>query len=261
MKKAYLILLCAALMLGGCGEPKKTGNAVISIDETQVKEGFAPIPQAEEIIAEDAMNVAGELQEDQGNVMVRLQAGKLSGSGVIYEADDSFVWIATAKHVLEQMEDVVKVTFEDGFETETKNVVRSPKLDLAFVKLERSALTEETKALGQEKTTFVDHGINYRCALASQKAYDAAKAGDQVIAMGSKSGVGEDAFAGTLLEDYVFVNDFDAYMMIADVNVTPGMSGGGLFDAHGNLLGIICGVSEDGQVAAAPFLALLAMER
>ena len=41
--------------------------------------------------------------------------------------------------------------------------------------------------------------------------------------------------------------------------MTPGMSGGGLFDAEGRLLGIICGVAEDGEVAVAPVTTILAM--
>ena len=94
----------------------------------------------------------------------------------------------------------------------------------------------------------------------SQEAYDRVQAGDLVLALGSKSGVGEEAYSGVLLQDYVFLQDFGVHMMVADVFVQPGMSGGGLFDAKGHLIGIICGISEDDEVAAAPLISLMALE-
>jgi hypothetical protein len=38
------------------------------------------------------------------------------------------------------------------------------------------------------------------------------------------------------------------------------MSGGGLVDAKGHLIGILCGVSDDDEVAVAPLLSLMALE-
>ena len=122
------------------------------------------------------------------------------------------------------------------------------------MEIPRDALLEENGADG-----VVDHGERIRRAKFSQEAYDGAANGDLVIALGSRTGVGEDAYAGCILQDYAYFVDFDAYMMLADVMVTPGMSGGGLFDAEGNLLGILCGISEDGEVAVAPMLGLLAI--
>lgn len=245
-------------ILAGCGGKQNVSaeSGATSTQERQVT--YAPIGEAEELLMDDPENPAGQLQDVQAKIMVRIIAGKLAGSGVIYDADSDFVWIATAAHVLEQMDGGAKVIFWDGFETETAVVVKAAEQDLAFLKVPRGAL-----ANGQALTEsgMVDHGESYGRARLSQEAYDAMAAGDLVIAMGSKTGVGEDAYAGILLQDYVFLEDFGAYMMIADVNVTPGMSGGGLFDAKGNLLGILCGVSEDGLVAVAPLIALMAMER
>ena len=41
-------------------------------------------------------------------------------------------------------------------------------------------------------------------------------------------------------------------MILAKVNGKPGMSGGGLFDKEGNLLGIISGGNDDGELAVIP---------
>ena len=201
---------------------------------------------------EDPGNLAGALQEACGNVNVRIRAGNLTGSGVIYKSDENTVWIATAAHVVEQVEDVAEITFRDGYVTASYAIVRAKEQDVAFLKIARSALVDEG--------TGEDHGKNYRCALVSKEAYDGIQAGNAVIAMGSKSGAGEEAYAGVLLQDYVFLEDFGVYMLLADIEVKPGMSGGGLFDAKGNFLGILCGIAEDGEVAVAPMISLMIMD-
>ena len=258
---AALVTIGIMGILAGCGGKQNVSSESSSAATRERQVTYAPIGEAQALLMDDPENPAGQLQDVQANVMVRIIAGNLAGSGVIYDADSDYVWIATAAHVLEQMDGTAKVIFWDGFETETAVVIKAAEQDLAFLKVPRGALAERESGQTLTETGMVDHGEGYDRARLSQEAYDAVAAGDLVIAMGSKTGVGEDAYAGILLQDYVFLEDFGAYMMIADVNVTPGMSGGGLFDAKGNLLGIICGVSEDGLVAVAPLIALMAMER
>ncbi len=243
----------ALLPLAGCGKQERQPEKTVLIREEEVKPKYAQILVAEspEASDEEADNPAGVLQESLGNVMVKIRAGNLGGSGVILEADNEYLWIATALHVLDHLEDVVKITFEDGFEVETSKVLKAENQDLALLKVDRAALVDgET-----------DHGKEYRLARYSQEAYDGAAVGDLVIAMGSKSGVGEDAYAGILLQDYVYSEDFGSYVLVADVAVKPGMSGGALFDARGNLLGILCGTAENGEVAVAPAIGLMTMGR
>lgn len=259
--KNRIRLICSLLgvmacVLSGCHrEWEEQGTVIIS--ETEVKLRYAPIPVATLPSVMEADNPAGALQEGLGNAMVRIRAGELAGSGVICEADADWLWIATAAHVLERADGEIKVTFADGYETSTSRVIKAERQDLALLKLERSALVEGS-VTGEYMT---DHGEEYCRVALEREAFDGARAGDPVIAMGSKSGVGEDAYLGRILQDYVFLEDFDAYMTLADVNVKPGMSGGGVFDAEGRLLGIICGVAEGGEVAVSPVISLMTMDR
>lgn len=250
------IIMAMAVTLTACGGDDGLSSHKVSVVESQLEKKYQPIAEAEAYEMDDPDNPAGQLQEAFENVMVRIVAADLAGSGVIFDSDSEWVWIATADHVLEHMDGEAAVIFCDGFEVSATEVVKAPEQDLAFVKVKRSDLAENA---GSE--TAEDHGEDYRRVRYSKEAYDAATVGDLVIAMGSKTGIGEDAYAGMILSDYVFLEDFGVYMMVADVNVTPGMSGGGVFDATGNLIGIICGVSENGQVAAAPLIALMAMDR
>ncbi len=70
--------------------------------------------------------------------------------------------------------------------------------------------------------------------------------------MGSLTGVAEEAYEGIVLEPMVIIEDYGQYMILAQCEGKPGMSGGGLFDERGYLLGVLSGVNENGQVAAVP---------
>lgn len=255
-------LLCGVLVcLQGCAGSEKVpeGPSVEKGTITFVEQVSGDYPALEELRETDvegADNPAGEMQEVYASAMVKVRAGNLSGSGVIIASDQKYLWIATATHVLEQLSqgDSVKVTFADGWEVRTQKVENSESQDLSILRVNREALVEQSEG------TFRDHGQEYRRAVLSQEAFDSARPGDLVISMGSRSGAGEDAYAGVILQDYVYLEDFNAYMILAEVAVTPGMSGGGLFDSRGRLLGILCGVSEDGEVAVCPILSLLTME-
>ncbi len=199
-------------------------------------------------------NPAGELQDRCSGMMVRITAGNLQGSGVILRDDGRELLIVTAGHVLDQAEGGADIEFRDGFRVRTDLYQRAEEADLAVLRIPRDSLLEMA-----EDGSVRDHGEDYLCCPVDQNAYDGVRVGDVVIAMGSYTGVAEDAYAGTLTEDYVYAEDFGAYMMLAQVPVKAGMSGGGLFDEQGRLLGILCGVSEDEEVAVAPLIAVLAM--
>lgn len=257
--KARLFLLLTGLFLTmtACAKEQEESSTVPGSEtdrETQ-ETTLAPIGLVDAVAGEDPENPAGRIQNQCAGAMVRIQAGNLIGSGVIFDAGTDFLRIATAAHVLANGDGTAKITFDDGFDVTCDKIRQSEKQDLAILEIPRDALLEEGSADGT-----LDHGEKIRRAKFSKEAYDDAANGDLVIALGSRTGVGEDAYAGCILQDYAYFVDFDAYMMLADVMVTPGMSGGGLFDAEGNLLGIICGTSEDGEVAVAPMLGLLAMD-
>ena len=261
-------LICLTILLAACEnreelpETQSYEKGVIHLEE-QEDDTYPALGVQQMMELEGADNPAGLFQETCANVCVQVRAGNLKGSGVIIASDRKYVWIATAGHVLERLnpEESIKITFTDGFEMETSAYQRLETQDIAVLKVLRAGMVEKTKPVYSEtELPTEDHGQYYRVALVSQDAFDAAKSGDLIIAMGSKSGAGEEAYAGTISRDYVYLEDFGAYMMVAEVVATPGMSGGGLFDAKGRLLGIICGVSEEGEVAVSSIMSLLTLE-
>lgn len=246
MRRIYLIMLCAVLFCG-CGEA--TDMQMVAVTWEQDKNVTTQEAAKEKIVLQEspllvserpeAENLAGMLQEQAAGMMVQIEAGGLLGSGVIYEADDEMLYIATAGHVLAQAKELVLVTFADGLLIESTEYEVMEREDLAFIAVSLEKIPMES--LKQYYKVNVDKG-----------SFDSIKPGDGVIAMGSRTGVAREAYEGELLNNWIYVEDFEQHMMLASAELVQGMSGGGLFDAKGHFLGLLCGESEGGEVAVLP---------
>ncbi|MCQ2539784.1 MAG: serine protease [Acetatifactor sp.] len=240
MKRFAIVIALLCLCLAGCVKEKKEQHIEsIDIPESNLYlEKLHPMPA---LVWEDAesTNLAGLLQEQGSGMMVRLQAGGQIGSGVIYEADDESISIMTAAHVIDAADEYVHVTFADGSEAVSRDYYLSEVTDLALVLVPLADIPSE-------------HLANYCTVNADREAFDALTAGDVCIAMGSKTGVAAEAYEGVILESRIYMEDYSQFMIWAKVNAMPGMSGGGLFDSKGHFLGILSGLSEDGEVAVVP---------
>lgn len=252
-----LVLMFCFLVCIGCGQQKHfrkeategeseqraestVGTALPQDEAATGGVSIAPLLEWEDPETE---NLAGLLQDTCGGMMVQLTAGRFMGSGIIYIADEDCLAIVTARHVMEDAAEAVQITFADGWETETKDFSLLELSDLAILKVP----LEEIPAQRLEK---------YMTANVDKSSYDSLQAGDGCIVMGSRSGVAEDAYEGTVLEPWIYMEDYGQYMTWVKAAGKSGMSGGGLFDRKGHLLGILSGRSEDGEWAVVP-LALL----
>lgn len=168
---------------------------------------------------------------DTKQSIVCVKAGDSLGSGVIYEKTEDMLIIATAAHVLEQENCQVEITFYDDLTVQSSSSYVSASADLAFINLPLSALSDE-----QAK--------NYKPVKVNKEAFDALQNGAEVEFYGAEK--------STMLESWIYVEDFQQYMMLMQGTIYPGMSGGGVFDTEGNFLGILCGANEAGEVAAVP---------
>lgn len=233
MGTAFIVLLAAAL--SGCGGVKDRG----------FKENMEFLPN-ETFVVEDPenTNIADLLQKSAAGTMVQLHAGSQWGSGVIIRMDEKEILVATAGHVLQGAKEV-QVFFVDQTEADSSSITLSGTADAGFVGLATHTIPADTL----EK-------LNY--AAVDKASYDALAPGDGIIVMGSVDGAAANAYEGILLEPWIYAEDFGQYMMLGRTYAFPGMSGGGVFDLKGHLIGILCGGDEENTIAVLPLHILLA---
>jgi len=138
-----------------------------------------------------------------------------SGSGIILTSDG---YIVTCKHVIDGAE-TITVILNDDTEHEAKLIGSDSRTDLAVLKIETTGLVPAT--LGDS---------------------DMLTVGEDVIAIGNPLGeLRGTATSGIVsaLSREVTVGSMDMSLIQTDAAISPGNSGGGLFNASGSLIGIV----------------------
>ncbi len=137
----------------------------------------------------------------------------LLGSGFVYDARGHVV---TSSHVVENMSEVM-VTFNDGTVLKGKVLGKDPKTDLALLKVE-----------SDKPLTPVVLG-----------ASDQARVGDVVLAIGNPFGLGNTVTSGIISARSrdIQVGPYDDFIQ-TDAAINRGNSGGPLFNAAGEMIGV-----------------------
>lgn len=138
-----------------------------------------------------------------------------AGSGVIFSEDG---YIVTNNHVIEGATSI-SVRTQDGNEYDAQLIGADSQTDLAVIKIDASGLTPAT--IGDSSSLQV---------------------GDAAIAIGNPLGeLGGTVTSGIIsaLDREITVEDETMTLLQTDAAINPGNSGGGLFDANGNLIGIV----------------------
>lgn len=189
--------------------------------------------------AETSAGGAAESFWEEGfTAIVEIQTGGLQGSGVIWGGSAEGILVLTAAHVLEEAHDMVRIIFGDGFEALAADIQRHEESDLASLLISWEDISEEqTEKLCRVRV--------------NKEQFEHLQAQDKCLAVGVRTGKPEE-YAGKVLDPWVFMDEYGQYMLWAEVEIKPGMSGGGLFDEQGNFLGILSGGSKDGEAAVIP---------
>lgn len=229
------------MFIGGCGnnlQKESTENQGVQEKSTGKQE-----MQKEDKENLEEWKEGTNLQQKALQYVVKVQLGASMGSGVLYEKTEEQLVIVTASHVLKQEKGQAQVTFYDGLTVESDSYYISDSSDLAFINVPLASLTNQQI----EK---------YVPACVDKEAFDNLQGGSEVIFQSAMTE--EEAFekvnesSGIVLENWIYVEDFQQYMMLLKGVIYPGMSGGGVFNPEYNLVGIICGANEEGEVAAVP---------
>ena len=180
--------------------------------------------------------------------VVRLENGNLFGSGVIWKMEEDAIWLVTNKHLLaekaaidgeEEQEYQLEVIFWDGIRGDAEVAALSKAYDLAILRVDLDALGYYT----------VERYFGVRW---DDDSFGNLKPGDDIFTLGSADYPAGNLVYGTIGNCSVYMEGFDTEMLWAYCEVKPGMSGSGVFDERGDLIGIVCAGNDKKEAAVLP---------
>lgn len=190
---------------------KKTAPAVVNIytkQRVQLQDPVSPFmndPFFQQFFGRNNPSFGGRTREGITSSL---------GSGVIINPDG---FVVTANHVIKDAQEIT-VVLSNKEEFDAKVMMKDPKADLAFLKIESS-----------EPLPFIE-----------MRDSDTLEVGDLVLAIGNPFGVGQTVTNGiisALARKAEGVSDYQ-YFIQTDAAINPGNSGGALVATDGKLVGI-----------------------
>ena len=208
---AFLVLFCktgsAQTMVSFADTVQKVLPSVVSVSATKVS--AEPPEMMLALRGSPFEQFFKDVYRDGGFDMPK---AILLGSGFIYDGEGHVV---TSAHVVENITDVT-VTLNDGTALEGKVAGRDPKTDLALIKIEARNLTPVVVG-----------------------SSDRARIGDPVLAVGNPFGLGNTVTSGIISARSrdIQVGPYDDFIQ-TDAAINRGNSGGPLFNADGEMIGV-----------------------
>ncbi len=191
--------------------------------ETETKSSDAGIDETavSDLCADSVVEILTESVTDYGWFGQTLSEG--AGSGVIISEDG---YILTCNHVVEDTE-VIHVALRNGEQYEATLVGADAQTDIAVIKIEAEGLT--AAVLGHSSEL---------------------KVGDGVVAIGNPLGsLGGTVTSGIIsaLAREITIDGYTFTLLQTDAAINGGNSGGGLFNAKGELVGIVNAKTSDAE--------------
>ena len=215
-----IILLSGVVGFGtGYAGSHLSNNANVTIQQQTNKSnsGTVQVSDVSDIVEKCKDSVVEITTESvsSGNSIFGQYVSQGAGSGVIISKDG---YIVTNNHVVSGATSL-KVTTTDGTEYDASVVGKDSQTDLAVIKVDVNNLQAAT--LGDS---------------------DILQVGDPAIAIGNPLGeLGGTVTTGIIsaTDRQITIDDETMTLLQTDAAINPGNSGGGLFNADGNLIGIV----------------------
>lgn len=166
--------------------------------------------------------------------VVQVICSQQSGSGILIDMDYEHLIYATCAHVIGD-EETMQIVFWNEESAQAKVFARSESFDLAFLSVDASRVSYDTR-------------LQLRKARMDETAWEKLSENDPVFIQASSQNAAGDFYSGKMLYKEVFVPEFDCFMVCCQVIALHGMSGGGIFDESGHLIGMINGGTGNGEI-------------
>lgn len=220
----------------GTGLEQETESAgeTESVTETEPVSGTVTLHETEpkEIRPDE------DMQKYLEQATVKIQGEQWQGSGVVWSVEENVLVIATAAHVVRD-NGLLTVQFAQGEPLESRLRFISDKVDAAFLEVSLEKIEE-----GE---------IPWQAALWDREACSDLETGQELWIMGSIEEAADRTYSGSVTQPWIYLEDFENYMMLGQAYVIPGTSGGGVFTQEGILVGILCGGNDTDQIAVLPW--------
>lgn len=241
MKRTFRIGLAACALLSGVIGFSAGTLAAKNSKASVVVQSVERRPQNVENVPVTTMNIPSVAALTQNSVVeirtesvtnslfLRQFVTEGAGSGVIISEDG---YIVTNNHVIENARSIL-VALHDGTTYEAQLVATDSKMDVGVIKIEASGLTPAI--LGDS---------------------DSLSVGEPVVAVGNPLGqLGGTVTNGIVsaLDREIILNNEHRNLLQTNAAINPGNSGGGLFNADGELIGIVVAKSSGEDVEGLGF--------
>lgn len=221
------------------GEPSLPPHLIQSVTEEDIYEGMLALNLFNRPVLEEP-DLEKACENVRGSV-VRIVMGKAYGSGVIFRLTEEGAVIATNRHVLAYWQDESGVIrFPEGYYAGARVLGSSESCDVGFLLVEREELGLGT--LSGLRSVPVDEGI-----------YAGLQRGEAIFCLGADGEEEETIYQEAVLQDTgIYIETFGGEMLYGRGFAKEGMSGGGIFDAYGHLLGLLAGGTYQNEIAGVP---------
>ena len=196
--------------------------------------------------------------------VVQIHVGNIYGGGTVWQITANGIIIVSNRHVLENFaaqarQDVNSnyVTFFDGEAARAELIGLSAEYDVGFVRVPLSELSDaqlctlRSARIDTEAYAEVRSGTTIFCV----HSLDEIRRGpddDAVIMDGKGTGIADQSYAGVVSDPDAYIEDLGQNMMYSMCYAEPGMSGSGMYDGYGNLIGMVTGGTEQNEMISVP---------
>lgn len=179
--------------------------------------------------------------ESVRDCVVRVQMGNAHGSGIIWEMTPDSIVVVTNRHVLDYWKaENSYIHFLGRYDVDARILGVSEQYDVGFLTVDSGQFSYgELQKL--------------RSARVDMAVYDGLRQGDTMLLVDPGS-IQKSAqyYEGTVEDTHRYIEDFQAYMLYGHGFAKAGMSGGGIFDEWGFLIGMTTGGTLQNEAAGVP---------
>ena len=219
-------------------------HLIQTVSDQDIYEGLAALGLLKcETLTQQDPSQAYEMVKD---CVVRVNMGNAYGSGLLWQFTSDAVIIATNAHVLAYWDDAAGfIHFPKGYFVSARVLGVSETYDVGFLMVDRETFDYETLAA-------------LRHVSADEMAYEKLTPGDVMFSVGAGIALGApEYYEGTVEDTWQYIEDFENHMLYGHGYARSGMSGGGVFDGYGHLIGMITGGKQRNEIAAVPLPSLM----